>query len=118
MALLAAYKLEKAYGGRTLFQDVSFEVADKDHIGLVGDTAREKTTLMQITSWDVQKSGFGLCPSRKTVACGLPGANPRSSWRGRRLCYELVLRRFRAAAVGGTGLGGYQPESAGARRRA
>ncbi len=48
MALLAAYKLSKSFGGRTLFEDVSFEVAQKDHIGFVGANGTGKTTLMRI----------------------------------------------------------------------
>ena len=48
MALLAAFKLQKSFGGRTLFEDISFEVAEKDHIGLVGANGTGKTTLLRI----------------------------------------------------------------------
>ena len=48
MAVLSAHKLEKSFGGRTLFADVSFEIAQKDHIGLVGANGTGKTTLIQI----------------------------------------------------------------------
>lgn len=91
MALLAAYKLEKAYGGRTLFQDVSFEVADKDHIGLVGANGTGKTTLMQILM-GVQNPDSGSVHRAKLLRIGCLEQTP-AVLAGQTL-YELVLEIF------------------------
>ena len=48
MALIAASGLGKSYGTRTLFSDVSFELAPRDKAGLVGVNGCGKTTLFRI----------------------------------------------------------------------
>ena len=48
MALLHAEKLQKNFGERTLFSEVSFDVFQKDHIGLVGVNGCGKTTLTRM----------------------------------------------------------------------
>lgn len=59
MALLQAQNLAKHFGERTLFQNVSFEVYEKDHIGLIGRNGCGKTTLFSIlTGKEEADDGF------------------------------------------------------------
>ena len=48
MGSLKVIGLEKAYGIRTLFSHVNFEVMRGDKVGLVGANGTGKTTLMRI----------------------------------------------------------------------
>ena len=48
MTILSAHRLEKYFGERLLFGDVTFDIADRDKIGLVGDNGCGKTTLFRI----------------------------------------------------------------------
>lgn len=91
MALLAAYKLEKAFGGRTLFADVSFEVAEKDHIGLVGANGTGKTTLLHILM-GAQSADSGAVHRSKLLRVGCLEQTPELS-QGQTL-YNLVLNVF------------------------
>jgi len=46
--ILNAQGLAKAYGANPLFQNVSFTVSERDHIGLIGPNGSGKTTLLGI----------------------------------------------------------------------
>ena len=46
--MLEASGLSKAFGDRTLFEDVSLRIADGDRIGLVGRNGSGKTTLLRL----------------------------------------------------------------------
>ena len=48
MAYLSVQQLDKYFGERALFTDLSFEVGEHDKIGLVGDNGCGKTTLLRI----------------------------------------------------------------------
>ena len=54
MSLIHAQELEKSFGERTLFRDVTFDVFEQDHVGLVGVNGCGKTTLFRILT--------GKCP--------------------------------------------------------
>lgn len=48
MALLSVHNLKMAFGERVLFADASFEIGDKDRVGLVGANGSGKTTLFKL----------------------------------------------------------------------
>ena len=48
MAILRVDELQKSFGVRTLFSDISFEIASGDRVGLVGVNGCGKTTLFNI----------------------------------------------------------------------
>ena len=50
--VLVADGLSKAYGGRTLFQDLSFVVEGKERIAVIGDNGSGKTTLVRLLTGD------------------------------------------------------------------
>ena len=57
MGSLKVIGLEKAYGIRTLFSHVDFEVQCGDKVGLVGANGTGKTTLMRILLGRLQLPG-------------------------------------------------------------
>ena len=48
MALVQVQNLTKYFGTRELFRDISFEVFEQDHIGLIGVNGCGKTTLLSL----------------------------------------------------------------------
>ena len=46
--MIGIENLHKSYGGRVLFDDVSFRINSKEKIGLVGRNGHGKTTLLRI----------------------------------------------------------------------
>jgi ABC transport system ATP-binding/permease protein len=59
--LLTAQDLAAAFGARSLFEDVSFTVADGERIGLIGPNGAGKSTLLRVLAGE-------LAPDRGTVA--------------------------------------------------
>ncbi len=91
MALLAAFKLSKSFGGRTLFEDVSFEVAEKDHIGFVGANGTGKTTLMRILT-GMEQADSGAVHRAKLVQAATLEQTP--ALKEHQTLYELTLDVF------------------------
>lgn len=91
MALLAAYKLQKSFGGRILFDDVSFEVAEKDHIGLVGANGTGKTTLMRILT-GVEQADSGAVHRGKLVQIATLEQTP--ALKEHQTLYDFTLDAF------------------------
>lgn len=50
MILITANRLAKSYGGRTLFENVSFGIEERARVGLVGPNGAGKSTLLKILS--------------------------------------------------------------------
>lgn len=48
MAILRADNLQKSYGDRVLFSNVSFEIQPHEHTGMIGINGSGKTTLLQL----------------------------------------------------------------------
>ncbi|MBE6807273.1 MAG: ABC-F family ATP-binding cassette domain-containing protein [Ruminococcaceae bacterium] len=67
MARLAIQQLDKYFGERALFTGLSFEIGDRDKIGLVGDNGCGKSTLMRILTGEESYDGGALVKYRDTV---------------------------------------------------
>ncbi len=67
MARIAVQELNKYFGERALFTGLSFEVADRDKIGLVGDNGCGKTTLLRILTGEESADGGQVVKYRDTV---------------------------------------------------
>ncbi|RXZ00440.1 ABC-F family ATP-binding cassette domain-containing protein [Fictibacillus sp. S7] len=48
MSLLSVEQLSKSYGDKTLFQDISFTISEKQRIGIIGVNGTGKSTLLKI----------------------------------------------------------------------
>ncbi len=56
--ILTVHKLARAFGPDEIFRDVSFQVADREHVALVGVNGAGKSTLLRIVSgFDVPSHG-------------------------------------------------------------
>jgi len=67
MARLAIQQLDKYFGERALFTGLSFEIGDRDKIGLVGDNGCGKSTLMRILTGEEPYDGGAVVKYRDTV---------------------------------------------------
>lgn len=65
MMLCNLSKVEKAFVERTLFSDVSFQIDDRDKIGLVGVNGAGKTTLFKMLLGQEEASGGAILLSRQ-----------------------------------------------------
>ena len=60
MALISVSNLEKSYGERTLFSDVSFNIEKNDKIGFVGANGTGKTTIFKILTGELTPDKGGV----------------------------------------------------------
>ena len=67
MAYLSVQQLDKYFGERALFTDLSFEVGEHDKIGLVGDNGCGKSTLLRILMGEDTDYGGTVVKYRDTV---------------------------------------------------
>ena len=65
MALLSISQLQKSFGEDLVFAGASFEIQDRDHIGLVGANGSGKTTLFKILTGDLSPDGGQIYQSKE-----------------------------------------------------
>jgi len=73
--LLSCESLTKSYTSRPLFDDLSFTIAEGDHIGLVGPNGSGKTTLLKIVA-GVEQPDSGTRSVRKGLRVGYVPQDP------------------------------------------
>ncbi len=66
MTVLSAHHLGKYFGERALFTDLSFDVGDRDKIGLVGENGCGKTTLFRLLTGEYTADEGEVVKSRDT----------------------------------------------------
>ena len=75
MALLSVESLTKSYTSRPLFENLSFTIADGDHVGLVGPNGSGKTTLLKILA-GVEEPDSGRRAVRRGLRVGYVPQDP------------------------------------------
>ena len=73
--LLTCEALEKAFGSRTVFTDISFSLHDGDRLGILGPNGAGKSTFLQILSGEM-KADSGTVSLRKGVRLALVPQDP------------------------------------------
>jgi len=68
--MLALDKVSKFYGGRTIFDGVSWSMADDARVGLVGLNGAGKTTLLRMIGEVIAPDGGRIArPQRTSATC-------------------------------------------------
>ena len=65
MALLSISQLQKSFGTDLIFTGASFEIQERDHIGLVGANGSGKTTLFKILTGDITSDSGEIYKARE-----------------------------------------------------
>ncbi len=69
MKILSIENLSKTYGEKQLFQDISFAIAEKERVGLIGINGTGKSSLLKIVAGvDVPDSGEIVMPKDYKIA--------------------------------------------------
>jgi ATPase subunit of ABC transporter with duplicated ATPase domains len=73
MSILVVENLSHSFGGRVIFEDVSFRLNRGEHVGLVGANGEGKSTFMNILT---KKTGTRRRKStlEQACQCWLPGS--------------------------------------------
>ena len=66
MTVLSAHAVGKNFGERTLFAGVSFDIGERDKVGLVGDNGCGKTTLFRIITGETAADQGEVVRSKET----------------------------------------------------
>jgi ABC transport system ATP-binding/permease protein len=73
--LLSVESLTKSYTSRPLFENLSFAIAEGDHVGLVGPNGSGKSTLLKILA-GVEDSDSGTRAARRGIRIGYVPQDP------------------------------------------
>lgn len=82
MNMISIEKMTKTYGEKVLFNDISFTIAEKDRVGLIGVNGTGKSSLLKIVAGvDVPDSGEIISPKDFTISYSAqePELNPELS---------------------------------------
>lgn len=81
--LLNAQSLSKSFGSKVLFQDLSFNICEKDRLGLIGPNGSGKSTLLKIIL-GLEKTDSGEIAVRRALkigyvpqSCTFPPVSPK-----------------------------------------
>lgn len=91
MAILCVRQLHKAFGDKTLFSDVSFELMPGDRVGLVGVNGCGKTTLMKMIAGEEPIDGGSVSPAAE---CRMAVLSQQQNAEGTGTLYEETLKGF------------------------
>ena len=66
MAIVSVQNLKVDFGGKVLFQNVSFDVNSGDFVGLIGANGTGKTTLFKVIRGEIEPTEGGAFISKTT----------------------------------------------------
>lgn len=89
MSLIHTQELEKSFGERTLFRNVTFDVFEQDHVGLVGMNGCGKTTLLRMIAGLEPHDGRGQLAVQKNTRVAMLDQSP--VWERSMTLYDAVL---------------------------
>ncbi len=89
MAMIHAQGLEKSFGERTLFSDITFDVLEHDRVGLVGVNGCGKSTLIRMIAGAEPHDGRGQLSVSKSANVALLDQTP--DWADGITLYDAVL---------------------------
>ncbi|WP_027963745.1 ribosomal protection-like ABC-F family protein [Halalkalibacillus halophilus] len=69
MIICSVNKIAKMYGGNSIFEDISFEIKEKERVGLVGRNGSGKTTLIRLLA-DMETPDTGQIHWKKGAVIG------------------------------------------------
>ncbi len=101
--LVSGYKIQKAYGARTLFQELQFGLEEGKRIGLIGQNGAGKSTLLKIIA-GLETADDGEVVTRKGLKVGylpqVPVLQDEENlinnllWNGLELDYSLISQAY------------------------
>lgn len=91
MSICAFDSVSKMFGGSQLFKDLSFEIQERDHVGLVGANGSGKSTLLKLMS-NLETPDKGAVHMKKGTTVGYLAQIPHidSEW----TCREVLESSF------------------------
>ena len=91
MTILSAYNVSMAFGDRTLFRDVCFDVGERERVALVGPNGTGKTTLFRLITGELEPTEGQIVKSR-SVTLGYMEQHACAA--SRRTVYDEMLTVF------------------------
>ncbi|MFS0784622.1 ribosomal protection-like ABC-F family protein [Bacillus sp. 1P06AnD] len=93
MSICACQSVKKMFGGTPVFTDLSFEVQEKDRIGIVGPNGCGKSTLLKMVA-GIENPDDGMVAIKKGASIGYLAQIPnvQDGW----TCRDVLLSAFQA----------------------